>query len=455
MRNIVGGAKTQPLATRRAQSYNTGTDYIDSELGGYGLYYRSVMISLGLIYPGGPGFPYPVDLPTEKGRAVAESFRRAVKDTEYYQRYFDEDLADIPIGVVESYIRRACLCQLQRSDVPDRALVLDAFLHGGEGESPAARRKTLRLLLDIVDQTDGFVLDQDAFRQLLYFGTCHSGAAYAPRDDLTDIYRRWRLYQAREYYGFALNALWYYLCDWGISQHGEVRPVELDQLWSHLDGALDFGTLAARLSLPPPNLRAVSDVQAQFDWLTRVNRASEETFDTDCGLDRPLSEQSLYALAQANRGEPDVMVAGMVALLGLVYLRFGHRNLWMRPDWDISRMGADGRLSLDGFVKAVQRRMRLGSFTMGAFARWLVDDYVILQHQLVAAGKLPDNTYRFQREGSRLRFYRRENALAFMDSRYSALSTTVYELGLCGSPVTSTHPLTPDGRLLLQEGDLR
>ena len=33
----------------------------------------------------------------------------------------------------------------------------------------------------------------------------------------------------------------------------------------------------------------------------------------------------------------------------------------------------------------------------------------ILQHQLVATGKLPDNTFRFEREGNHLRFHRRHS----------------------------------------------
>lgn len=454
MRNVVGGAKTQPLASRRAAAYNTGTDYIDSELGGYGLYYRSVLISLGLILPGGPGFPIPVDVPTEKGKEVAGAFRRAVQDTEYYRRYFEQDSVDIPTDVIQAFIRRACLCQLQRADAPDRNLILDVFLHAGGNEPSSARRMTLRLLLDIADKTDGYVLDQDAFRQLLYFGSTLAGAAYAPLESLMDTYRRWRLYQAREYYGFALNALWYYLCDWGFSQHGDVRPVALGQLWSHLDAALDFSEAAALLSLPAPNLRGTSDLQALLDWLLRVNGSDEANFDADCGLNSPVNEHRLYALAQAHRARPAAMIAGMIAMLGLVYLRFGHPSLWIKPEWDISRMGADGRLSLDGFLKTLRQRMRAGSFTMADCTRWLFEDYVILQHHLVAASKLPDNTYRFQREGDRLRFYPRENALAFMDSRYTALSTTVHELGLCGNPSTPAHPLTPEGRRLLREGDL-
>ncbi len=453
MRNIVGGQKTQPLAARRAATYNTSTDYIDSELGGYGLYYRSVLVGLGLIYPGGPGFPYPIDVPTEKGKEVAAAFRRGVQDTAYYRDYFEQDDTEISIGVIEAYIRRACLCQLQRPEAPDRRLLLDTFLHGGGNENAAARRATFRLLLDIADQTNGYAIDQDNFRQLLYYRATEAGAAYRPAEALIDTYRRWRLYQAREYYGFALNALWCYLCEWGLLQHGDVRPVSLAQLWADLDTALDFRQLATWLRLPAPALRATSDFQALLDWLVSLVESDEVSFDVACGLGSPLHEHRLCVLARDNRSEPEVMVAGMIALLGLIYLRFGRPDLWIRPEWEISRMGADGRLSLDGFVKPLRQRLQAGPFSIRDCARWLFDDYVILQHQLVAARKLPDNTYRFQREGERLRFFVHENPLAFMDARFDALSTTIHELGLCGKFSVPAHPLTPEGRRLLHEGN--
>ena len=88
-------------------------------------------------------------------------------------------------------------------------------------------------------------------------------------------------------------------------------------------------------------------------------------------------------------------------------------------------------------------------------ARWLYKDYVIVQHQLIAAGKLPEITFRFEREGNRLRFYRLENPLGLMDSRFYALSTTIHELGLCGNLLLPLHPLTPDGQHILFEGDVK
>ena len=133
---------------------------------------------------------------------------------------------------------------------------------------------------------------------------------------------------------------------------------------------------------------------------------------------------------------------------------FEQPDLWLQSEWAISRMGADGRLSVDGFVKTMHRRLQSGGISIGEITRWLFGDYIILQHQLVANSKLPDNTFRFQREGDRLRFYNLWNSLTFMDSRFDALSTTLHELGLCGDFRRPSHPLTTDGQRLLADGNL-
>jgi hypothetical protein len=152
--------------------------------------------------------------------------------------------------------------------------------------------------------------------------------------------------------------------------------------------------------------------------------------------------------------DPRIMVAGMVVMLCLIYLRFGSPEQWLTPQWSIARMGADERLSVDGFLRAVRARLRAGSVTVAQLARWLYEDYVIRQHQLVALSKLPENTFRFQRDGDRLRFYRFDNDLGFADARFEALSTALHELGLCGRFEWAHHALTPDGQRLLEEGDL-
>lgn len=453
---IVGSQKTSGLALQALPTYDPMFNYIKSDLGGYGLYYRSVMAELGVIYPGGPKpLPYPVDVPSEQGKRLAAAYRRAIQHTRYYREYFAHPERDVPIDVIREYIHAACLCQLQRPDAPDRALLLDIFLHGGEPQAAAARRATLRLFLDIAAQTEGVSIHQDVFRQLVFYGATLDGATYEPDTAEADAYRRWRLYQAREYYAFALNGLWTYLCDWGISTHGDLRPIPIDTFWQHLETLLSFDAIAEAASINAPDLGPRSGLNRCLAWLRTTVGAGANDFDARCTLESPICEHILYWLAYDEAAKDGrLFVPAMLSMLMLIYLRFGQPATWLTPEWAVARMGADGRLSLDGFVRTLHRKLEQQALTLADFARWIYDEYVILQHLLVATSKLPENTFRFQREGSRLRFVQLYNSLTFNDSRFDALSTTLHELGLCGDFLTESHTLTADGDRLLREGDL-
>jgi hypothetical protein len=448
---VTGSRKTGPIAAREPSTFDTATDYIKERLGGYGLYYRSVLAGLGLVYPGGPRLPYPVDVPTEKGKELAAAFRRAIEHTAYYQQDFDLDEHSVPIERVREYAHAACLCQLRASDAEDGSLLRDSFLSEPPETAPA-RRATLRMLLDIADQTDGRPVDQDAFRQLIFYGTASNGARYQPRDDVAETHARWRLYQAREHYSFALTGMFVELCDWGLRGNGDLRPLSLDAVAEHVASSLDFDRLAHLLGTAAPGLDGTAGFGELLAWLTASAGATEETFDDRCGLAAALSEDALHRLTWRSY-EPATLIAGGIVTLATLFLRFGRPERWISPAWSaVSRCGEDGRLSIHGFMRSLRDRVRHGSPTVSEVGHWLMTDYIIRQHQIVATAKLPDNTFRFEREGNRLRFYQHYNPLGFSNSRFYALSTTAHELGFCGSLGEAEHGLTEAGRDLLLAG---
>lgn len=451
---IVGGQRVGPLVSRYTPAYQTQWNYIKTDMGGYELYYRSVMAELGLILPAVKGV-VPVDLPTPEGKRMASAFRQAVQDTEYYRKYFELDDCEIPAEVVLEYGRRACLCQLKQTDTPDRPFLLKAFLYRGRQKDAAFRRGTLALLLDIADQTDGLAVDEDSFRQILYFRETEAGHRYSPRKIVLDAYLRWRLYQAREYYSFALNALWFYLCEWGIDNGGELAPLPLQRFFDHLREGLDFNQLADRLGLPRPGLSWSSRILDLEDWLVGLSGTTRDGFDYATGIHSPIQEHRLYRMAAQSTRQPDAssQVAGMVILLALIHLRFGKPALWTQPEWEISRMGGEARLSVDTFLRNLEKRLS-GQQTIGEILRWLYSDYIVQQHQLVATSKLPDSTFRFMAEGSSLWFFRYQNSLDFLNSRFEAISTHIYDLGLCGNLSNPSHALSQDGKRFLETGDL-
>lgn len=454
---IVGADKTAGLACSHPAAFDTTTNYIKSDLGGYGLYYRSVIVELGFVYPGDLSMQHKFDIPTDhSGKALAESFRSAILDTEYYRSYFDDDATMVPYDVVVEYARHACLCQLQRADAPDRPILLDAFLHAREAEDATDaihRRQTLRLYLDIAAQNQTQAISSEAFRQLVYFGATSDGMAYAADASLSDTAARWKLYQAREYYTFALNALWCALADWGVARHGDARPLPMSEFHRDVDAALPMATICDALGVPRPDLSTNTPFEHILNWLCDSVGAQPATFDAHCGADAPINEQRLYELMRRGRMDQRITLAAPLLMLALVYLRFAPYldKLW--EPWKVARMGGRDRLSLHLFLISLRGLLRDKQPSIGEFARWLIAEYIILQHEFIAASKLPENTYRFQREGDWLRFFVVENNVDFMSARFEAISTTLHELGLCGPFTLPGHALSSYGAQLLREGD--
>ena len=111
------------------------------------------------------------------------------------------------------------------------------------------------MFLNLADQTAGHELSEDRFRRLVYFAHGPGGSSWTPAPPNVRTARRWRLYQAREYYAYALNRMWRYLAEWGMDEartNGDVVP--MTTWWDFVDDALDFADLAAALDVGDPGL---------------------------------------------------------------------------------------------------------------------------------------------------------------------------------------------------------
>ncbi|MGH3115874.1 MAG: hypothetical protein ACRDQ2_01935, partial [Gaiellales bacterium] len=418
MRAVVGSDKARTLANQGLAEYDPQFHYIESDLGGYGLYYATTIAAMGLIGLASPEAGLAYDAPTPEGRAVAEAFRSAIAGTAYYRHYFDDPTRPVPHDVVREYIRVACLCQLQTPAAPDRALLRDVYLHAGDAEAPDTRRATLRFLLDLARQTDGTPVNEDTYRQLVYFGGEYDGARYQPRAGIERTARRWRLYQAREYYAFALNRLWQHLCAWGLDESiGGSRPVPLDELWDYLDAAAGFTQVAEAFEVDDPGFDGGTPIADVTAWLVSTANVAG-SLDDGWDIEAPLHEHSLYLWCRQPGEEPET-VPGMAALLLLVAARLGAPGTAAQydEDWDIVIEGGVQRLATSRFFSQLRRRS-MGGDTVGEFLRWVFSDYVIRQHERVAVGKLPDDTYRFRRDGAALRFFDQPAVALMNNSRF-------------------------------------
>ena len=465
----VGTRQISGIVAADPDGYDPRFGYMKTPDGGFGLYYGSVMQTLGLVVLTDRAVGVPVDAVTPTGQVVAEAFRTAISDTDYYQHWIDRHDELVPAAVVAEYAEQACFCKLRLDSAPDRELLVDAFLHAGEDTTAVARRKTLRFMCEISAQSQGFPINQWSFRNLIYFGADDpdgngSVATFLPSKEISSTARRWRLYQAREYYNAALNEMWRRLTNWGKDADGVEFPPTLSEVLDSLD-RIDFESFAATYSenyeidLLVGGFDASTPFSELLDW-ARAAAGITDSLDDRWALDADLNEDYLidwlgYGQLSEESG-PDSLAAAFL-LLTLVAARFWEPALALvaPDDWFPIVEGGRDRLGIQRFLSDLRERSQSGA-TVGDVIRWVTSDYVISQHERVAAVKLPTtgDTFRFRREGGRLRFFEQDALVSMNDSRFNALSTIIYEIGWSGHLHNAAHQLTAEGEEFRSAGDL-
>ena len=205
---------------------------------------------------------------------------------------------------------------------------------------------------------------------------------------------------------------------------------------------------------------ALPEVNASTRVAGFLNALREEV-DVDVSADavwprhEGLDEHALYQACQDFDTDDGRTLIALIALILLLRERFElpKRGTEFWQEQSLLAEGGALRNGMARFMHLLNRRL-LGDPTIAELARWLIEDFVIVQHERVATAKLPDDTYRVRRVGEGLRFFAQEAPAVFNDSRFLALSTTVHELGWVTTFRDAERRLTPSGRALLTDGDL-
>lgn len=451
--NINGSRRVRPLSS--SDDFDPQFDYIKEALGGYGLYYRSAMELTGVLIVAGPANGFPFDAPTPQGRALASTYRSAVAGTRLAQRLDSGDVTSpVSRDVLMEFARVACLCQLRAATEHDLPLLEDLFLHSGTPVEVASRSETLRMLLDLSACRQEAAISQDDFRQIVYFRELE-GSRYTPRPELVAVARRWRVYQGREYFGYAFNRLLRWLSRRGlIETDGGLTLLPKTRLWSLISTALDGSRNDGDLGLALPKVEAstrVSDLIQALATGVQLGATANEVWERQEGLD----EHALYQACRDFDADDGRTLVALLALILLLRERFGlpKRGVEFREEQALLAEGGALRIGMGRFMHMLNQRL-LRDPTLADLARWLIEDFVVVQHERVATAKLPDDTYRVRRVGEGLRFFAQEAPAVFNDSRYQALSTVVHELGWVSSLREPNRELTATGAQLLDEGDL-
>ncbi|WP_229402929.1 hypothetical protein [Micromonospora okii] len=448
---VVGSRRTYSVIGQ--DKFDPAFDYIKEPLGGYGLYYRTVMESMGLVVLTDPAAGVVFDAPTPEGRAVAAGYRSAVGGTRFYRDYFATCDTAVARDVLAEFAAAGCLCRLRTAATADLPLLQDVFLHYGEPEEAERRRATFRFFLDFCRTTQAEAVSQDRFRQLVYFREL-DGERYEPLPGVLGTARRWRIYQAREYFAFAFNRLWAWVTRRGLELSDDgLTLVPLGRLWTVITEELDDNDFCGDLS--DPGITADMPGRAFADWLTGHVDITPGVDDLWPRHDE-LDEHTLYAWCANDEDDAGTLLA-MLAILLLVHRRLctPGRQADLGDDAALLAEGGGQRIGMTRFYELLHRRLTANQ-TIAELLQWIIIDFVIVQHERVATAKLPHSgdTFRFRRVGDALRFFPADAPTAFNDSRFGALSTIAHELGLVSSLAWERRELTASGLALLADGDL-
>lgn len=430
--SAIGNRVARPLAAKKPDVYPRQLS-VKSELGGYGLYYRSPMDELGLIVRRGQGMvgdrPNPVDVleKTDRAQGLADLFEEAIADTGWYRDWM-HGVDPIPAEVLEELAAVACLCRLE--DHPDeRAAIGRVLLTAATDEraEPAQnRRHAFGLLLDLAATEPRVLVSDASFRNEVITDfltdprvTRSAGLARA----------RWAAVAMRECAQDPLSSLWTAFCRGGLAGQSfdGLRNTELDEVVrTRLIGD-------GRVTLGDTTVGCRPDTPAQT-WLTELDSAS--------------GAMGWEELRAAARAEGDALTA--LAVFALLCARVPNEDA-VSPAWvQIARVDGDHQPGLARMAALVRRQLSREP-TVEQFTRWVIDNFIVSVHETVAMGKLPESTFRFFWEHGRLRFV--DNGVWRFDVsglRREALASLAFDLGWWttdnGDPV-----VTEGGRAVVSE----
>jgi hypothetical protein len=430
---IVGSNTTTALAASGGP-YEIPVPFLGNKQGGYGAQYAGSLAEAGLTVLASTQPKLDVDAPLPVGVSIAKRFRDTVIDAAYYQQQFALDEAAVSRHDLAEFMRRACMCQLRTDAGYERDLLRDAFVSGEDGQRQLA---TFQLYVDIARQTNGAEVDEQMFRELVYFRSV-GDVTFTPGGVTGDAARHWRLFQLRYYFTYALDRLWQWTVDWSQGQGQPTIAVStiITAVGKALDTASPLGS--APLSQWGAYVRqtaAVDGTHADGLW-PRVDQHDE---------------QALMDRAAALAPDDPAVVRVCLQLLALVMERL---EGWPNGDIDGELLDAGGvdRIALRRFKRQWHSWLADQASAQFVIGR-LLETNVIDQHIRIAYAKLPNyDTLRFSREGAHLRLHDRVADISLVGARFGALSTVVHELGYTGAFSRASHAPTDDGLALLEQG---
>jgi hypothetical protein len=381
---------------------------VDSDLGGYGLYYRSPLAELGIVAKAGTllgNQPIPLDVlyDTDRARRLAAAFKSAIEGTAYYQRamWTDEDLS---AEVIDEYAKVGCLCGLRErraelaavhdalfgSDPPAAGAPGDASgTQAADEEIPTAvaregtvqRRRTVAHYLTLVEADPQVVTSDSAYREALWSATTPRSNGHAV------VAGQWAAVIAKDVWQESICSVWSEFCRAGLDRtRGMGRGLTWDETRATA-GAMTDGPPALNPQLPT---RVLADQLA----------AGTLTIPAGDGAEIDVSTATLEELRQATV-QLDTAASGLVVLLELTRRMERQSGAgWTHA----SRIASGWQPSVAAVAGGLRAHLADDPVVVDTLW-WLVSSFVLPVHERIAYSKLPEYTFRFRWEDGLLRFY--------------------------------------------------
>lgn len=411
----VGKDRAAPALNHLVSDAVARQESVKSFLGGYGLYYRSPLIDLGLVVPKGTPVgeqvtPLDVLARDQRAQALADAFADAIADTEYRRQHM-VGTEPVPIAALRELVERACLCRLPEFPEEQR-LLRQALFETPAGQSEAVgsdfdqRRRSFALFLRELGRAPDVRHSDSAFRSAVWEDLSAAPGGDSPLDQTR---AQWASLVAKEYLQEAISCVFAPFWRLGLTKQDPegLLPDELDEL---IVGPL-LG--AGLLELTAANVPFNGEMST-LDFAEAVEEAS---------IDLTLEHLRAWAVGE------ETAIAGVTLML-VLNARLPDRET-APSDW--ARIGlqhSDRQPSLLGFAYLLEQHFA-DEPTLAETLHWMTRRFVVAAHEQIAYSKLPDFTFRFRREGGRLRFYPiGDGRFDLADMRRASMSSISGDVGL-------------------------
>lgn len=380
----VVGTNATRQAPRQDSNYLRGLS-VESHLGAYGLYYRSPLADLNVVALAGSMLgdevtPLDVLGRDERARGLADSFREACEDTDYYKTFLRGNRS-IPEEVLREYAGVACPCRLSEHAGELRAVgeLLFEARHEDEEIPAAYRRQAFGLFLALTAATPAVATSPADHREALWRAFAKGELSANANEPLA----RWAALIAKDWLQEAVGSIWLEFCQRGLAMQGS----------DGLTGAQLKALI--RRDLLEETSTVVLDKEIAFRPDTPAAELIELIRST---LGNATPEQvSAWNISTSTARSGLVAAFALFAALPAVEQA--------PPGWqEVGLQQSREQPGLLRFMAGLRELIESGA-TVADTLEHIMRRYILQAHEMIAYSKLPDFTFRFRWENGYLRFF--------------------------------------------------